>query len=91
MQGLHDPQNTKWAKDQSRFGMKMLQKMGWKDGAGLGAKEQGATVFLKVEKKEDLSGMQHRLVSVVIAHVLQALGLRGVPSSTCRGRKTLPI
>lgn len=39
--------------DASKFGQKMLEKMGWKPGCGLGAKEQGITEQIKVAYKND--------------------------------------
>ena len=30
-----DPNNSFWAKDKNKFGLKMLEKMGWSDGKGL--------------------------------------------------------
>ena len=47
-----DPQNMGWREDQDNFGMKMLQKMGWKEGKGLGAREDGVVEHLKVSLKE---------------------------------------
>ena len=42
--------------DTSRFGYQMLEKMGWKSGKGLGAKEDGQTTHVKVNKKNDNIG-----------------------------------
>jgi peptide deformylase len=39
--------------DASKFGQQMLEKMGWKPGCGLGAKEQGITEQIKVAYKND--------------------------------------
>lgn len=43
--------------DKNGFGQKMLEKMGWKHGKGLGANEQGLTESLKVSYKNDNKGM----------------------------------
>jgi len=42
--------------DKSKFGYKMLQKMGWSEGKGLGALEDGELEHVKVMKKCDTSG-----------------------------------
>ncbi|KNC95918.1 uncharacterized protein SPPG_08675 [Spizellomyces punctatus DAOM BR117] len=52
-----DPQNKTWKNDQSKFGFKMLQKMGWSEGKGLGANEDGLTEHVKVRLKEDNLGV----------------------------------
>jgi peptide deformylase len=39
--------------DACKFGQQMLEKMGWKPGLGLGAKEQGITEQIKVAYKND--------------------------------------
>ncbi|XP_069461828.1 PIN2/TERF1-interacting telomerase inhibitor 1 isoform X2 [Ambystoma mexicanum] len=52
-----DPRNSTWSKDESKFGQKMLEKMGWSKGKGLGAKEQGSTENIKVQLKNDTLGL----------------------------------
>merc|ERR1712110_464824 len=52
-----DPNNTFWAKDQSRFGLKMLKNMGWSEGRGLGAKEDGSTTHIAIKKKNSNAGV----------------------------------
>lgn len=42
--------------DKNNFGHKMLEKMGWKHGKGLGAKENGVTDPLNVAYKYDNKG-----------------------------------
>ena len=42
--------------DKSKFGYKMLQKMGWSEGKGLGVSEDGALEHIKVKMKCDTSG-----------------------------------
>lgn len=46
-----DPNGEVWARDESKFGKKMLEKMGWTDGKGLGADESGETAHIKVKKR----------------------------------------
>ncbi|KAM6355796.1 PIN2/TERF1-interacting telomerase inhibitor 1 [Podargus strigoides] len=52
-----DPRNTAWSKDESKFGQKMLEKMGWTKGKGLGAQEQGNTEHIKVQVKNNTLGL----------------------------------
>merc|ERR1712137_1282082 len=52
-----DPNNTFWAKDQSRFGLKMLKNMGWSEGRGLGAKEDGEVSHIPIKKKISNAGI----------------------------------
>jgi len=52
-----DPQNVGWERDKSKFGMKMLQKMGWSEGKGLGKTEEGMTSHIKVSMKRDNGGI----------------------------------
>ncbi|NWX87131.1 PINX1 inhibitor, partial [Nothoprocta pentlandii] len=52
-----DPRNSAWSKDESKFGQKMLEKMGWSKGKGLGAQEQGNTEHIKVHVKNNMLGL----------------------------------
>eukprot|EP00117_Sycon_ciliatum_P043128 scpid42762/ scgid0963/ PIN2/TERF1-interacting telomerase inhibitor 1; 67-11-3 protein; LPTS1; Liver-related putative tumor suppressor; Pin2-interacting protein X1; TRF1-interacting protein 1 len=52
-----DPRGTNWSKDKSKFGYRMLEKMGWSDGSGLGAAEAGTTSHVKVNFKNDTLGL----------------------------------
>ncbi|KAL8185030.1 UNVERIFIED_CONTAM: PIN2/TERF1-interacting telomerase inhibitor 1 [Gekko kuhli] len=52
-----DPQNSTWSKDESKFGQKMLEKMGWSKGKGLGAQEQGKTEHIRVRVKNNNLGL----------------------------------
>ena len=45
----------KWS-DTSRFGYQMLTKMGWENGKGLGANEDGSTTHVKATKRRDNLG-----------------------------------
>jgi len=57
MRGSADPQNTTWAKDQGRFGFRMLSMMGWSEGKGLGANEDGITQNIKIAKRTENVGL----------------------------------
>lgn len=48
--------------DDSKFGQKLLEKMGWQKGQGLGAKNQGISECLKVAYKFDSTGLFFILV-----------------------------
>ncbi|XP_076873053.1 PIN2/TERF1-interacting telomerase inhibitor 1 [Brachyhypopomus gauderio] len=52
-----DPRNSAWSKDESKFGQKMLERMGWSKGKGLGKSEQGATEHIKVKVKNNNLGL----------------------------------
>ncbi|XP_036942470.1 PIN2/TERF1-interacting telomerase inhibitor 1 [Acanthopagrus latus] len=52
-----DPRNSAWSKDDSKFGQKMLERMGWSKGKGLGRTEQGSTDHIKVKVKNDNYGL----------------------------------
>jgi hypothetical protein len=51
-----DPQNSFWAKDVNKFGRKMLERMGWSEGQGLGADGTGTTTHVEVVRKTDNAG-----------------------------------
>lgn len=57
MAGLLDTQNQHWAADKSKFGYRMLQKMGWKEGKGLGVKEDGATEHVRPRRRAAVHGL----------------------------------
>ncbi|KAM8825780.1 PIN2/TERF1-interacting telomerase inhibitor 1 [Synchiropus picturatus] len=52
-----DPRNSTWSNDDSKFGQKMLERMGWSKGKGLGKSEQGCTDHLKVKLKNNNHGL----------------------------------
>ncbi|KAI6232966.1 hypothetical protein M3Y99_00956800 [Aphelenchoides fujianensis] len=65
-----DPRNTSW-KAENTAGKAMLERMGWREGAGLGRREQGMQENLKL--KANLTGRglgkeEHRSTEHWIAH-----------------------
>ncbi|KAI9283867.1 hypothetical protein BC943DRAFT_327185 [Umbelopsis sp. AD052] len=52
-----DPNNLHWSNDTGKFGHKMLTKMGWAPGKGLGANEDGNTDHVKVRLKDNNFGI----------------------------------
>ncbi|XP_060773635.1 PIN2/TERF1-interacting telomerase inhibitor 1 [Neoarius graeffei] len=52
-----DPRNSAWSNDDSKFGQKMLERMGWSKGKGLGKSEQGATEHIRVKVKNNSLGL----------------------------------
>ncbi|XP_071955659.1 PIN2/TERF1-interacting telomerase inhibitor 1-like [Antedon mediterranea] len=52
-----DPRNTAWKNDSDKFGKRMMVKMGWTDGKGLGANEDGCQDHIKVTLKNDTRGL----------------------------------
>lgn len=54
---IGDTLNQAWKNDKSKFGLKMLQKMGWTEGKGLGKHEDGVSEHVKVSKKSNNLGL----------------------------------
>ncbi|KAL1930302.1 hypothetical protein VTP01DRAFT_1456 [Rhizomucor pusillus] len=52
-----DPNNLAWSNDQSKFGFRMLMKMGWAPGKGLGVNEDGGQHHIKIKLKDDNLGL----------------------------------
>eukprot|EP01104_Vermistella_antarctica_P015425 TRINITY_DN5074_c0_g1_i1.p1 TRINITY_DN5074_c0_g1~~TRINITY_DN5074_c0_g1_i1.p1 ORF type:complete len:432 (+),score=161.52 TRINITY_DN5074_c0_g1_i1:59-1297(+) len=52
-----DPRNLNWANDKDAFGKKMMEKMGWNQGEGLGASGNGEITSIKVVHKMDRVGI----------------------------------
>ncbi|KAJ1723892.1 hypothetical protein LPJ53_001801 [Coemansia erecta] len=52
-----DPRNRTWSDDKGRFGFKMLEKMGWTEGKGLGADESGVKEHVKIKLKTNNFGV----------------------------------
>ncbi|KAA0168973.1 hypothetical protein FNF31_00134 [Cafeteria roenbergensis] len=50
-------QNQVWASDTSQFGYRMLEKMGWSEGKGLGKNEQGEETHINVMRKVGKDGI----------------------------------
>ncbi|XP_034654272.1 PIN2/TERF1-interacting telomerase inhibitor 1 isoform X1 [Drosophila subobscura] len=51
------PRGKALYEDDARFGTKMLEKMGWSKGKGLGANEDGQQEFVRVRLKNDAEGL----------------------------------
>ncbi|XP_017959427.1 PIN2/TERF1-interacting telomerase inhibitor 1 [Drosophila navojoa] len=51
------PRGKALYEDDTRFGTKMLEKMGWTKGRGLGANEDGAQDFVRLRFKKDSKGL----------------------------------
>ncbi|XP_028177780.1 PIN2/TERF1-interacting telomerase inhibitor 1 [Ostrinia furnacalis] len=49
--------NNAWSNDSSKFGQRMLEKMGWSSGKGLGAKENGIVEHVVARYKNDDRGL----------------------------------
>ena len=50
----HDPRGKKWSEDKNKISVKMMEKMGWTQGNGLGAKEDGRTEVIKRKYSKNL-------------------------------------
>jgi Pin2-interacting protein X1 len=55
-----NPRGKAWSEDSNKFGQKMLEKMGWSRGKGLGAKEDGIREHVKPAYKNDSKGMGYK-------------------------------
>merc|ERR1712168_1327922 len=53
----HDPRNTNWANDKTKFGYTMLTKMGWSEGSGLGLNLSGNVSHIKVNERGRNAGV----------------------------------
>nr|XP_021191072.2 PIN2/TERF1-interacting telomerase inhibitor 1-like [Helicoverpa armigera] len=49
--------NNAWSNDSTKFGQRMLEKMGWSEGKGLGAKENGIVEHVVARYKNDERGL----------------------------------
>ena len=52
-----DTRNEAWAKDKSSFGHRMLAKMGWEEGKGLGKNKQGTVNNLRAVRRAESLGI----------------------------------
>jgi Pin2-interacting protein X1 len=52
-----DPNNLHWSNDTSKFGFRMMAKMGWAPGKGLGVNEDGKQQHVKIKLKDDNLGL----------------------------------
>ncbi|EGI68277.1 PREDICTED: uncharacterized protein LOC105143399 [Acromyrmex echinatior] len=52
-----NPRGKWWTEDSNKFGQRMLEKMGWTKGKGLGINEQGITEFSSTSHKNDTTGI----------------------------------
>ncbi|CAG8788229.1 10133_t:CDS:2, partial [Cetraspora pellucida] len=52
-----DPRNQTWSNDKTKYGYKMLSRMGWSPGKGLGMNENGSQEYIKPSHKLDNLGI----------------------------------
>lgn len=52
-----NPRGKDWSNDTTKFGQKMLEKMGWTAGKGLGVNEQGMREHVSIKVKNDTIGI----------------------------------
>uniref|UniRef100_A0A0K2UC25 PIN2/TERF1 interacting, telomerase inhibitor 1 [Xenopus laevis] n=1 Tax=Lepeophtheirus salmonis TaxID=72036 RepID=A0A0K2UC25_LEPSM len=52
-----NPRGHLWTQDESKFGQKMLEKLGWEKGKGLGAKKQGITEIISLKSIDENQGL----------------------------------
>jgi len=52
-----NPRGNLWANDESKFGQKLMEKMGWEKGSGLGAKQDGMVDHITLKHKDNNKGV----------------------------------
>ncbi|CAK9812908.1 PIN2/TERF1-interacting telomerase inhibitor 1 [Anthophora plagiata] len=52
-----NPRGKQWSEDPNKYGQKILEKMGWTNGKGLGVNEQGMTEHVRAQFKNDMAGI----------------------------------
>jgi len=52
-----NPRGNLWANDQSKFGQKLMEKMGWEKGRGLGANQDGMVDHITLKHKDNTKGI----------------------------------
>ena len=52
-----NPRGTLWSNDETKFGQKLLEKMGWSKGKGLGSKEDGRVQHISLKHKDNNKGI----------------------------------
>jgi len=52
-----NPRGNLWANDESKFGQKLMEKMGWEKGKGLGSKQDGMVNHITLKQKDNLKGI----------------------------------
>jgi len=64
--------NAAWSRDGSRFGARLLQRMGWKGpGTGLGAREDGAAEHVAVRRRSEGSALGADAQTAGVASAVQ--------------------
>jgi hypothetical protein len=64
---LPDTQNAAWKNDKGGFGYRMLAKMGWAEGKGLGRNEDGSTDHVRVKRRAEAAGLGNDVASSAVA------------------------
>jgi len=52
-----NPRGNFWSNDNDKFGKKLMEKMGWEKGKGLGANQNGMLEPVKIRQKDDSKGI----------------------------------
>ena len=52
-----NPRGNLWANDESKFGQKLMEKMGWEKGTGLGANQDGMVDHITLKHKDNTKGV----------------------------------
>jgi len=52
-----NPRGNLWANDESKFGQKLMEKMGWEKGRGLGANQDGMVDHITLRHKDNNKGV----------------------------------
>jgi Pin2-interacting protein X1 len=54
-----NPRGSLWSKDENKFGQKLLEKLGWNAGEGLGAESQGMKAPISIHSNSETRGLGH--------------------------------
>ena len=57
MEKMGSSMNESRAAPMGHFGSKMMKKMGWKEGEGLGKNNDGMKLHIRINKREDSVGL----------------------------------